>query len=315
MPKFFSISEGTTEIAGVTFKWPDIKPSGTAIDILNDFAWKHSLTNQAVSDVPDIFINEFSLPYGKWMQNIANVFTNVTTINRGKALDPYVSLYTGVPTGFAYRFPYIVDPGSSIKGSIKNSWEQIDLLQSAAKLPGIGGIFSAASKVVNAVEDFYGGFGYEKLQSFKSTSKRSITVKFPLYNTVNIKNTIDNFWFVTLFALQNLKVRTTFLTYIPPKIYEVQSSSLGSAYMPAAYVEDYNVYSIGATRQINIDGVYHLIPEAYKVEIKFTDLMDPSTNIEAGSAAFDKRLSVIRPSNQNPGGVINLPGNVMNLGG
>lgn len=313
MPRFFSISEGTTEIAGVTFKWPDIKPSGTAIDIINDFAWKHSITNQAVSDVPDIFVNEFSLPYGKWMQNIANVFTNVTAMTNGKAIDPYVSLYTGVPTGFSYRFPYIVTPGGSLKGSIKNSWEEIDILKTLAN---IGKGWDLPSKAVQVVEDFYGGFGYEKLQSFKSTGKRSITVTFPLYNTVNIKNTIDNFWFVNLFALQNLKVRTTFLTYIPPKIYEVQSSSLGSAYMPAAYVEDYNVYSIGATRQINIEGAYHLIPEAYKVEIKFTDLMDPSTNIEAGSAAFDKRLSVIRPTfNATPGGAMNIGGNLGGLFG
>jgi len=95
---------------------------------------------------------------------------------------------------------------------------------------------------------------------------------------MEIKDTINNFEFVSLFGLQNLKVRTSFLTFVPPKIYTVQSSR-GGVYMPAACVSSYDVKSIGATRDLTLKGSKYLIPEAYKVSITLKELIQESGNI------------------------------------
>ena len=113
-------------------------------------------------------------------------------------------------------------------------------------------------------------------------------IEFPLYNTMDIGDTIKNYEFISLFGMQNLKIRTSFLTYIPPKIYSVESTGRGGVYMPAAYVSSYDVRSIGATREIQIGGNTHLIPEAYKVSITLTELIQESANIMQGSLGGSK---------------------------
>ena len=105
---------------------------------------------------------------------------------------------------------------------------------------------------------------------------------------MDIGDTIKNYEFISLFGMQNLKIRTSFLTYIPPKIYSVESRGRGGVYMPAAYVSSYDVRSIGATREIQIGGNTHLIPEAYKVSITLTELIQESANIMQGSLGGSK---------------------------
>ena len=298
--RLFKIEDGEVSLAGTTFKYPKIIPSsGGVIDILRNFNWKHSITKNATSEVPSIRLKEYTLAYGKWMQNIVNAFTNAGNAveSSGQKIDPYAFLYTGVPTGFQYRIPNLIQPGNSLKGSINNNWEKVDLLQIASKLPeDLGGkFFQGVSKIEKGVEDFFGNMGYEQLRSFRGTASRTIQISFPLYNTVDINSTIQNFRFVQLFALQNLKVRTTYLTYLPPKIYEVITVERGGPYMAAAFVSKFDVYSIGATRSIMMDGGYTLIPEAYKVAISLTELMDPSANVDAGSIEYQRRVTVINP--------------------
>lgn len=295
--KFFTLETKTTELLGATFTYKQPKAINGNINIKDDFAWKNIVSRGSTGEVPSITLTEYELPYGKWMQNIASVFTASQNAigSGGQNLDPYASLYTGNPTGFQYTLPYLVKPGGSLKGSIRNNWEEIDLVKSVSDL-GIPGIdkFKSAE---NLLSNLYGNYGYEKLRGFKKTQPRTITVSFPLYNTVSLKNTSDNFWFIHLFMLQNLKVRTTYITYIPPKIYNITPNEKGGVYMSAAYVSDYTVSSIGSTRAINIgEGGNQLIPEAYKVDIQFTEMVDPSANLEAGSIDPSSRVQVINPS-------------------
>jgi hypothetical protein len=185
-----------------------------------------------------------------------------------------------------------------LNGDIRNTWESLEL----EKIPGIGGLLKAAIGKSDSIASFItSGFSYETPQTFKSSNNKSVNISFPLYNTVDIKKTIDNFWFVQLFALQNLKIRTTYLTHIPPKIYTVESKGGGGVFMPAAYVSNYSIKSIGATREINIgNGSSSLIPEAYKVTITLTSLIPESTNIYRGAANPNQRISVIERSALTP---------------
>ena len=82
------------------------------------------------------------------------------------------------------------------------------------------------------------------------------------------------------------------MTYIPPKIYTVDTYSLGGVYMAAAYVSNFKIDSIGTTRKIKEFSFFGsnevLMPEAYKVTITFRDLVSQSSNIFAGTMGGSK---------------------------
>ena len=79
--------------------------------------------------------------------------------------------------------------------------------------------------------------------------------------------------------------------------------------MPVAVVESYNIESIGTTRVLKdhmSDGLTNspiLIPEAYKVTIKFRELVSPSANILLG-AMGGKQISVMN-DNIDIAGIVN----------
>ena len=209
-------------------------------------------------------------------QEFNNIINNTTG-----STDPYGQLYSGLATKFVYKLPYLLKDGSTLKGKTDNTWSEFKL----EDIPLVGDTLSKASKLG---EKIITGFGFENTGNYSETKKRSVVIEFPLYNTMDIGDTIKNYEFISLFGMQNLKIRTSFLTYIPPKIYSVESTGRGGVYMPAAYVSSYDVRSIGATREIQIGGNTHLIPEAYKVSITLTELIQESANIMQGSLGGSK---------------------------
>jgi hypothetical protein len=130
------------------------------------------------------------------------------------------------------------------------------------------------------------------LFKFDNTARQTLPISFPLYNTGDIEDIYANLSFINVFSYQNLKNRTSVMTYLPPKIYTIDAKSIGGIYMPVAYVSDFKVESIGTTRRISelkkfgIDDA--LIPEAYKVTISFTELLPQSANIFMGALGGDK---------------------------
>ena len=279
----YTISPMTITIAGASFTFPHVQPgsSGGSIDIIRDFRWKNNKTSgRSISEVPSIMLTEYTLGYGKWQTKLSNLFNNIINNTTGST-DPYGQLYSGLATKFVYKLPYLLKDGSTLKGKTDNTWSEFKL----EDIPLVGDTLSKASKLG---EKIITGFGFENTGNYSETKKRSVVIEFPLYNTMDIGDTIKNYEFISLFGMQNLKIRTSFLTYIPPKIYSVESTGRGGVYMPAAYVSSYDVRSIGATREIQIGGNTHLIPEAYKVSITLTELIQESANIMQGSLGGSK---------------------------
>jgi hypothetical protein len=136
------------------------------------------------------------------------------------------------------------------------------------------------------------GFGFEDTKQYSETTPQSVTITFPLYNTLDLESAFKHFSFVNLFTFQNLKTRTSLMTFIPPKIYEVDAFSAGGLYMAVAYVSNFKVDSIGTTRRMSDFSAYGpkeiLIPEAYRVSITFTDLLSQSSNVFAGTMGGTK---------------------------
>jgi hypothetical protein len=304
----YQLENESITIGGATFNYPIVKPAGGAssalIDILKNYKWKN---DGSVSEVPYVTLTEYTLTYGMWTSNLLTLFNNINVaVGSGKTggVDPYGALYAGRTTGFTYAFPYLIKPNNSVLGGgVGNTWTEInpisDMLNS---IPVVGGEaakgWGEANKAAALVGNFSTpGYGAEKIFNYSSTKQRRVVISFPLYNTLNVKSAIDNFNFVNLFALQNLKTRTTYLSYIPPKLYNVDSFSMGGLYMPVAYVANFDAFSIGTTRRITDydgaglvaagqDGI--LIPEAYKIEITLEELIPQSSNIMAGTLGGQK---------------------------
>jgi len=295
---------------------PYLKPNGSGlIDILNEFTWSNS---GDVSEVPYILVTESELQYGAWVQNIANalVVANATVTGSLANVDPYLTLYAANPTGFSYAFPWLISSDNPKIRSFNNQWDNAagmgDILglfegkgDKSSKGNQIGAGIAALGGVVSP------GMGIESTYQYTDTALQEITISFPLYNTFDTKSAFDNYCFVTLFTFQNLKNRTSFITYIPPKIYTLDGWAFGGIYWPAAYVSNLDIQSIGTTRYLsetgytgNTNGNALLVPEAYKVSITFKQLLPDSSNIFAGTMGGTK-VQVVNPLNNEAMNVVN----------
>ena len=277
-------------------------PKATAtspINIKKDFPWCNSATNK--TEVPSIYAKEFELTWGQTMTNLQRFVQGSAQIASGKFTDPYLTMYSAKPTGFNYCFPHLLKGASSLR-DIRNSWNNKDDFSIPDKIIGAIGGALGANDMVETAKDIVGGVlpgsGLEKTEKFQETASQTVTVSFPLYNTKDVKTAFKNYCFCLLFAFQNLKTRTTFMTYIPPKLYTLSNPYGGGIYMPVAIVDSYNVESIGTTRVLSdhmSDGLTNapiLIPEAYKVTIVFREIVTPSANILLG-AMGGKQISVM----------------------
>lgn len=270
---------------------PMLKPKGSGlIDIVNDFHWKNS---GSADEVPAIYATELELDYGTWAQNLARLATLGKDLGTGKKIDAYLQMYATTKTGFWYNFPWLISNGENIR-NVSSQWGKAESISDylAGKNSGDGAlskIGSIAGGIIGAISP---GVGFEEIQEYKQTSSQSLTLEFPLYNTVSLEKAFDNYSFVTMFTFQNLKSRTSLMTYIPPKLYTLDSLGLGGIYWPVSYVSNLKIDSIGTTRSIRDFSGYSsqsiLIPEAYKVSITFNELLPQSSNIFAGTMGGQK---------------------------
>lgn len=296
---FYAESREATFLGVTSTPYIVLKPNGSGVvDVYKDMNWSNLASDK--SEVPQVFVTEKELQYGSWATQLVNVLRQVNNFvdtggaNNG-AVDTFVQLYAAKNTGFYYNFPWLLKNGDNLR-SIENTWASImgmgDLLSTSAKendsfLENLG-----AAVVGTAASFMSPGFGFEDTKQYESTSQQSLTVTFPLYNTIDIQSAFNHFSFVNLFTFQSLKTRTSLMSFIPPKIYEVDAYSVGGIYMAAAVVTNFKVESIGTTRRMSDYSGFGskeiLIPEAYKVSITFTDLLSQSSNVFAGALGGTK---------------------------
>jgi len=284
------------------------KTGSGLVDVSKDMYWSNTGNKD---EVPSVFCVEKELQFGTWATQLSNLLTqtgavlstagSVVGASNAKNLDTFLKLYSAKPTGFKYNFPWLINSGQPLR-TISNTWDDAQGLSSLAK--SFGAQSSGSSQNNNAGSALIGavggavmgaltpGFGFEDTKEYKSTSQQSITLSFPLYNTLDLKSAFRHFSFVQLFTFQNLKTRTSLMTFIPPKIYEVDAYAIGGVYMPAAVVSELKIESIGTTRAMSDWYGYGanniIMPEAYRVSITFTDLLSQSSNVFAGTMGGSK---------------------------
>jgi hypothetical protein len=300
--RYFYTESREANFLGITSSpYVVLKPSGNGVvDVFREMYWAN-LGDK--SEVPQVFVTEKELQYGTWATQLGNILKQTDNLfGKGGAnastVDSFVQLYAAENTGFYYNFPWLLKNGDSIR-NIDNQWETSqglgDFFSTSTKNTGgiAGAIGSIAGAVVGAaVGAFTPGFGFEDTKQYSSTSQQTITISFPLYNTIDIESAFNHFSFVNLFTFQCLKTRTSLMSYIPPKIYEVDAYSVGGVYMAAAVVSNFKVDSIGTTRRMTEWAGFGpkeiLIPEAYRITITFTDLLSQSSNVFAGALGGTK---------------------------
>lgn len=294
---FFQAEEESLNLIGLDLNrlgtpYAKLRPKGSGIiDVVNKMIWKNYGSTE---EVPVLYITERELKYGTWTANLLQVLTQINNLASGQNLDSYLALYAAEKTGFSYFLPYLAGNDANLR-NISNTWNRANgLMDTVASFAGSKGnsadIVGAAMGVVAGMVT--PGIGYEETYQFGQTQLQELTVTFPLYNTVSQEAAFDHYSFVQLFTFQNLKTRTSLLTFIPPKIYTVDTFSQGGIYMAAAYVSNFKVDSIGTTRRMRDFSSFGpreiLIPEAYRVSITFTDLISQSSNIFAGTMGGTK---------------------------
>jgi hypothetical protein len=260
-----------------------LKPKGSGlVDVTNTMRWSNYTSTD---EVPSVFITEKQIEMGTWAANFLEIVKQAKNVTSGKGLDSYVSLYAASNTGFWYNMPYLLKNGDNLN-AVGNTWNPASTIGDIFNSTSSGGKGTAAkigASVGGALNGILPGVGFEQTMQYGGSSPLSLTLSFPLYNTISQEDAFNHFSFVNLFAFQNMKTRTSLLTFLPPKIYVVDAGSIGGKYMAAAYVSEFKVDSIGTTRKLwdyaQFGPKEILIPEAYKVTITFVDLLSPSSNV------------------------------------
>jgi hypothetical protein len=294
----FNIVSHTLSIQNIgSVTYNKASPQQNIINVLKDFPWKNS---GDVEEVPHVYVTEYELTWGQTVTNIQRVMQLIGS--ESDRFDPYYAMYTGKPTGFRYVFPHLIKNGDMLR-STSHQWNET----AQTTMKGVTeGFFNAADEAINGLNplnylpnllggglqnalignkvasNIPAGVGAEEVRNYSGTGPLQITINFPLYNTIDTYSAYRNFSLVSLLNFQNLKTRTTFMSYIPPKIYKVENSYMGGVYIPLGFISKLDIKSIGTTRVLKEYGPSVLIPEAYNISITFQELVSQSSNIYEG---------------------------------
>lgn len=194
-----------------------------------------------------------------------------------KWMEPYTGLYSLTPTDFKYIFPYL-----------DNKYKDITSSTQEINFPLVEGTKALTTGVETLNKIIAPGQYVERpvIYDPQSSSKPSITFKFPLLNTQSFESVVRNYQFLWLFIYQNTPYRVTKMLLEMPKMYEVNVP--GVEYMAFSIVESLNISFIGNRRHVDIPmptiqgtpaTIKAIVPDAYEVSITFKSLTMRSSNM------------------------------------
>lgn len=293
--------QGVGSIAGLNRT--RLVSKGDMINIRDNFIWKNGGDATSTEEVPALILEEKTLSMTGMAATLTNIYNEATDrldrlVNQNQSFistitEPYARLYVieNNDKPFKYKIPWLLNNGSNLR-TITNQWT--DVKGNSPKSSGSSGVTKEPGllgKVAGFTAGLFAGaltpgMEIDPIYTYNTTDNMALTVRFPLYNTYNIKQTIKNFYFTTLLTYQNLKNRTSLVTFVPPSVYTVSSEGLGGVYMPIAVMREIKINNIGTVRQITDDiipGQTILIPEGYEISFTLQELLPQSTNIFEGA--------------------------------
>ena len=223
---------------------------------------------------------------------VGNTFLNT------EMLYPYFYLYSLEATNKKFCFPFFTEGASSwqVANSFGDQGSQGLLSKTISSTLDalVGGMIKFAADVQDIGSFMSGGtqaggftmYNIEKAKAFSFPSGgKTVSVKFPLFNTVKMGEWEKNYRFIVLFAIRNMLFRKNNVEYYPPLFYDVSIPGFGR--MPLSYVKTFSVKPVGMTRVKSIElnlgfGGYTkttvVVPEAWVVQIDFESLIADSAN-------------------------------------
>jgi len=312
--------EGDGKESNSKYRSPTLSPAGGGgyIDVINEYKWTGvPLGPAALAEIPYIYLTEY-----KSMRNSAALMTQAAnssdTVNMVADTDPYDSLFShDNPSKFMYRFPFYTttyyDLGNTFKsadpaaaaGDVLNNIGEAG--KGASMLTGMGGFLGklgrvgevvnlgtklisggtkaleAGASTVNKLAGYAGGTGkLDVPQIWDTTSPRTVTFSFYLFNTYTVEDIAKNWQLVYLLRYQNTINKFSLITCMPPVFYEVMIP--GQHYSKGMYISNLKIDNVGTSRlfsasEIGIPGNNANIPDAYNVSITLTDMLMPSQNL------------------------------------
>jgi hypothetical protein len=254
-----------------------------AISVVNDFPW--TLTPKSGrSETPHVRLTEYRLLQSALWNSARYYATGIIQQVLGSQ-NPFLSRmqgYAGLfdyenPTKFEYTFPYFSDTANEVQ----SSWSSLDILEKIKGIVGGGGAIDKGIDVLMlGYEANYPRVGImDRPKLWQESTPRSINIKFPLYNTVDVKDIPRNWELCYLLLYQNMFNKRDFITAIPPVFYTAYIP--GQFFSIAMYVSDLKIYNRGNIRMYQIGDKWRNIPDVYEIDMTLTDMIMPSQNMLA----------------------------------
>ena len=141
----------------------------------------------------------------------------------------------------------------------------------------------------------------DKPHLWSTTTPRSFTVIFPLFNTITnpesknwYSNIVKNWELCHLLCYQNLYNKRNLFTGIPPVFYEIDIP--GVHYSKAGYISNLQILNVGNIRKLVLpleDGNREVnVPDAYMINMTVTDFFIPSKNFMSSLCNKNKPSSL-----------------------
>lgn len=229
-------------------------------------------------------------------KDIKNTIGDLSTSFNDKSglLSPYKHLYALEKTNVKFCFPYFGENAASF--SLTNDFSAEGNKSLLTKLLMVDAASDIANGVahiaadINDIKTAFGGTGgfvmynIEKAKAFNFPSTgKTVSLRFPLFNTITKDSWKKNYKFIAGFALRNMLFRKDNVAYYPPMFYDVSIPGWGR--MPLSYVKQFVAKPVGMIRPLSYDdklfGSKNLtinVPEAWIVQIDFISLIADSAN-------------------------------------
>lgn len=205
-------------------------------------------------------------------------------IQKNGIIDPYVGLYILRKTDFTYKIPYFSSKhtqksstwDSNYSGAGQNLVTElmgrgVDFVASfGTGIPIFGSLFEPGLYIER-------GKFYQPLPGAETVS-----VSFPLLNTLNEESIQKNFDLIWLLVYQNSSFRKNKTEVRPPCLYQVLIP--GIKFILYAYISDISIEYLGTRRKISLRHpktsarVDTIVPEAYNLRITLRSMTTDSGN-------------------------------------
>lgn len=261
------------------------------VNVVRDYPW--TLSENVRLNAPAVVLREFQVNettirrqaqfYGSGAKNFVGTNDDI--------LSPYENLYQkDRPTGFVYYLPYFSDTNFEVNTPM---WTSLDSLEQFGKSASSGAgalLGESAAEFVDTTLNAVGqatlaglSLAYPRVgitdrpRLWDSHELRSISIKFPLFNTLNAEDWKKNRELCELLVNQNLYNKRDFITSIPPVFYELLV--IGQHYCYASCVTQLTIYNRGNMRLLTDNENRKVnVPDVFEINLTLTDMVMPSKN-------------------------------------